>query len=52
MNALAARSAADPSPIDVRGISAADFDIRPHSIHHVNFPVTDIERTKEWYMWT
>ena len=22
---------------------------RPHSIHHVNFPTTDIERTKEWY---
>lgn len=22
---------------------------RPHSIHHVNFPTTDPERTKEWY---
>jgi catechol 2,3-dioxygenase-like lactoylglutathione lyase family enzyme len=22
---------------------------RPHSIHHVNFPTTDVERTKEWY---
>jgi catechol 2,3-dioxygenase-like lactoylglutathione lyase family enzyme len=22
---------------------------RPHSIHHVNFPTTDTERTKEWY---
>ena len=21
----------------------------PHSIHHVNFPTTDAERTKEWY---
>lgn len=21
----------------------------PHSIHHVNFPTTDPERTKEWY---
>jgi catechol 2,3-dioxygenase-like lactoylglutathione lyase family enzyme len=21
----------------------------PHSIHHVNFPSTDTERTKEWY---
>lgn len=20
-----------------------------HSIHHVNFPTTDVERTKEWY---
>jgi catechol 2,3-dioxygenase-like lactoylglutathione lyase family enzyme len=22
---------------------------RPYSIHHVNFPTTDPERTKEWY---
>jgi lactoylglutathione lyase len=22
---------------------------QPHSIHHVNFPTTDAERTKEWY---
>lgn len=22
---------------------------QPHSIHHVNFPMTDVERTKEWY---
>jgi catechol 2,3-dioxygenase-like lactoylglutathione lyase family enzyme len=22
---------------------------RPHSIHHVNFPTTNVERTKEWY---
>jgi catechol 2,3-dioxygenase-like lactoylglutathione lyase family enzyme len=22
---------------------------QPHSIHHVNFPTTDPERTKEWY---
>src|ERR1700753_3775673 len=22
---------------------------RPHSIHHVNFPTTDPERTREWY---
>jgi catechol 2,3-dioxygenase-like lactoylglutathione lyase family enzyme len=22
---------------------------KPHSIHHVNFPTTDPERTKEWY---
>ena len=22
---------------------------RPHSIHHVNFPTTNPERTKEWY---
>jgi catechol 2,3-dioxygenase-like lactoylglutathione lyase family enzyme len=22
---------------------------RPHSIHHVNFPTTDPERTKAWY---
>ena len=21
----------------------------PHSIHHINFPTTDAERTKEWY---
>ena len=21
----------------------------PHSIHHVNFPTTDVERTKDWY---
>jgi lactoylglutathione lyase len=21
----------------------------PHSIHHVNFPTTDSERTKDWY---
>jgi catechol 2,3-dioxygenase-like lactoylglutathione lyase family enzyme len=25
------------------------MSIRPHSIHHVNVPCTDIERTKEWY---
>jgi lactoylglutathione lyase len=22
---------------------------RPHSIHHVNFPCTDVEATKDWY---
>ena len=22
---------------------------KPYSIHHVNFPTTDPERTKEWY---
>jgi lactoylglutathione lyase len=22
---------------------------RAHSIHHVNFPTTDVERTKQWY---
>ena len=22
---------------------------RPHSLHHVNFPTTNPERTKEWY---
>jgi lactoylglutathione lyase len=22
---------------------------RPHSIHHVNFPMTNPERTREWY---
>lgn len=22
---------------------------QPHSIHHVNFPTTNVERTKEWY---
>jgi catechol 2,3-dioxygenase-like lactoylglutathione lyase family enzyme len=22
---------------------------RIHAIHHVNFPTTDVERTKEWY---
>jgi len=22
---------------------------RPHSIHHVNFPTTNPERTKQWY---
>jgi len=21
----------------------------PHSIHHINFPTTDAERTKDWY---
>lgn len=21
----------------------------PHSIHHVNFPTTNVERTKQWY---
>lgn len=23
--------------------------IRPHSIHHINFPISDPERTREWY---
>ncbi|VCU70423.1 Glyoxalase-like domain protein [Pigmentiphaga humi] len=22
---------------------------RPHSIHHINFPCTDVNRTREWY---
>lgn len=22
---------------------------RPHSLHHINFPISDVERTKEWY---
>jgi catechol 2,3-dioxygenase-like lactoylglutathione lyase family enzyme len=22
---------------------------RIHAIHHINFPTTDVERTKEWY---
>jgi catechol 2,3-dioxygenase-like lactoylglutathione lyase family enzyme len=22
---------------------------KPHSLHHINFPSTDTERTKEWY---
>ncbi|EPX82883.1 Lactoylglutathione lyase [Rubellimicrobium thermophilum DSM 16684] len=26
-----------------------DWRDKPHSIHHVNFPTTDPERTKEWY---
>lgn len=25
------------------------MSIKPHSLHHVNFPTTDKERTKEWY---
>jgi catechol 2,3-dioxygenase-like lactoylglutathione lyase family enzyme len=25
------------------------MSIRPHSIHHVNVPIGDMERTKEWY---
>lgn len=25
------------------------MSVRPHSIHHVNFPIRDPERTKEWY---
>jgi catechol 2,3-dioxygenase-like lactoylglutathione lyase family enzyme len=28
---------------------AATMQHKPHSIHHVNFPTTDPERTKEWY---
>lgn len=27
----------------------ADMSNKPHSIHHVNFPMTDPEQTKEWY---
>jgi|TARA_A100001391_G_scaffold202437_2_gene192014 lactoylglutathione lyase len=27
----------------------ADMQDKPHSIHHVNFPTTDAERTKDWY---
>lgn len=25
------------------------MSVKPHSIHHVNFPIRDPERTKEWY---
>lgn len=27
-----------------------NVDHLPHSLHHVNFPTTDRERTREWYM--
>jgi len=37
------------SALDVRSLSKADFAVRPHCIHHVNFPITDVERTKAWY---
>lgn len=26
-----------------------DWSNKPHSLHHVNFPTTDSDRTKEWY---
>jgi len=25
------------------------MSIRPHSIHHINFPITDVERARDWY---
>ena len=25
------------------------MSIRPHSLHHINFPITDVERSKAWY---
>ena len=25
------------------------MSIRPHSIHHINFPITDVDRAREWY---
>ncbi|MFV0245674.1 MAG: VOC family protein [Qingshengfaniella sp.] len=26
-----------------------DWSDKPHSLHHVNFPTTDPDRTREWY---